>query len=75
MISSIELKKRMASFSIFGIIIGNFCYKKKLYLIILLKVDKNSKMGFYYIILPLSLVIRLWKKGNRKSLLDASKIA
>ena len=59
MISTIEFERRMASASIFDIIIGKFCYKKKLYLIILFKVDKNLEINFYYTILPLSLVVHL----------------
>ena len=59
MIFKIELEKYMANTSIFGIFIGKFCYGKKLYSIILLKVDKSLKVGFYYSILPFCLTICL----------------
>ena len=59
MIFAIELKKYEANTSIFGIIVGKFRLKKKLYLIILLKVDKDPKLGFYYAILSFSLVVYL----------------
>ena len=75
MIFAIEFKKCVANISIFGIIIGKLCYKKKLYLIILLKVDKNSEVDFYYTILPLSLAVYLWVKGNREFLLNTKEIA
>ena len=75
MIFIIELKKYVASTGIFGIIIGKFCYKKKLYLIILLKVDKNLKISFYYTILPFNLVVYLRIKSGKKSLLNIKKIA
>ena len=50
----------MAGASIFGIIISKLCHKKKLYLIILFKINKSSKIGFYYFILSLNLAI-YWK--------------
>ena len=74
MISALKFKKHVANASIFGIIIGKFCYKKKLCLVILFEIDENSKIGFYCIILPLNLTVRLWMEGGRKLLLDAKKI-
>ena len=55
----VEFKKHIANANIFGIIIGKFYYKKKPYLIILLEINKNSKLGFYYTILFFSLTISL----------------
>ena len=49
----------MAGIGIFGIILGELCYEKKPYLIILLKVDKSLEVGFHYIILPLNLALYL----------------
>ena len=49
----------MINTNIFGIIIGKLYYKKKLYLIILFKINKNLKINFYYIILFLGLAIHL----------------
>ena len=71
MISAVELIKRMANASIFGIIIGKFRYKKKLCLIILFKGDKSSKVYFYCTILFFGLTICLRVKGDEKFLLDA----
>ena len=59
MIFTIEFKKYMADAGIFGIIISKLYYGKKPCLIILLKVDKGLKIGFYHTILPLNLTVRL----------------
>ena len=59
MIFAIELEKYINGASIFGIIIGKLCYKKKLCLIILFKVDKSLKINLYYTILSLNLAICL----------------
>ena len=73
-ISIIELKKYVTNASIFGIIVNKLCYKKKLYLIILLKVNKNLEIGLYYIILSFNLAVHFWLKGNREVLLNVKKI-
>ena len=57
MIFVIKLKKYVANIGIFVIIVSKFSYKKKLYPIILFKIHKNQKIGFYYNILSLSLII------------------
>ena len=75
MIFAIELKKCVASTGIFGVIIGKLYYEKKPYLIILLKVDKNLEVSFYYAILLFGLIVYLWVKDNEKSLLDTKEIA
>ena len=49
----------MANTSIFGIIIGKYCYKKKPYLVILFKIDKGLKIGFYCTILSFGLTVYL----------------
>ena len=59
MIFIVEFKKYIASTSIFSIIIGKLYYKKKLYLIILFKVDKSLKIEVYCIILSFDLVVHL----------------
>ena len=64
----------MAGVSILGIVVGKLCHEKKLYSIILLKANKGSKIGFYYIILPLYLAICLQMKGDEKFPLDAKEI-
>ena len=75
MIFAIEFKKHIASASIFGIMIDKFRYKKKLCLVILFKIDKSSKVDFYYTILPFSLTVYLWVEGGGEPLLDAKEIA
>ena len=49
----------MAGAGILGIIVGKLHYGKKPYPIILLEIDKGLEINFYYIILPLRLVVRL----------------
>ena len=60
----------MANINIVSIIVSKFYHKKKLFLIILLKIDKDLEVSFYCIILPLNLTIYLWIKGNKKFLFD-----
>ena len=64
----------MVNVYIFGIIIGKLYYEKKLYSIILLKVNKNLEVDFYYTILPFGLVIHLRVEGDKESSLDVKKI-
>ena len=71
MIFVIKLKRHIANASIFGIIVNKFCHRKKLYPIILLKVDKNSEINFHHTDPPFSLAVRLQIKGNGKFLLNA----
>ena len=58
-ISIVKLKKYIANISIFDIIISKYYYKKKLYLIILFKINKNTKISFYCTILFLNLAVYL----------------
>ena len=74
MISVIELEKYVASIGIFGVIVGKLRHGKKPCPIILLKVDKNSKIGFYCTILPIGLTVRLWIESGRGFLFDAEEI-
>ena len=71
MISIVKLKRCMVNVSIFDVIINELCHKKKLCLIILFKVDKESKASFYCTILSLTPAICLWIKDDGESLLDA----
>ena len=75
MISAIKLKKFMASASIFGIIIGKFCHRKKLYSVILFKINKDLKVNFYCTILLFSLIVYLQVESDREFLLDAKEKA
>ena len=74
MISAIKLKRCVASIGILGVIIGKHRHGKKPCLIILLKVDKGLKINFHRTILPLSLAVYLWVKGDGESPLDAKEI-
>ena len=74
MISIIELKKYLANIGIFGIIISILYYKKKPYIVILLEIDKDSKIGFYYMIVLFNLIVGLYIKSVRKSPIDAKEI-
>ena len=70
MISLIELKKYVTNANILSIIISKFCHRNKPYQFILLEINKNLKIGFYYIILPFNLAVRLQVEGNKKFPLD-----
>ena len=59
---------------ILKIIINKFSYWKKVYPVILLKIDKKLKVGFYYTILHLVLTIYLRLDSGRKLLFDAKKL-
>ena len=65
----------MADAGVFGIVVGKLRHKKKPCLIILLKVDKSSEVGFYCIILPFNLPVRLGVESSAMFLLDAKEIA
>ncbi len=60
----------MANVYIFYSVVGEFSYWKKSSLIILLIIDKNSKISFYYTVLFFSLAINLKIIGGKKFLLD-----
>ena len=60
----------MIGAGILGIIVSKLYYKKNSCLIILFEVNKGSKVGFYHIILPLSLAAYLRVEGSGKFLLN-----
>ena len=64
----------MIDISILSIIISKFYYKNKLCPIILFKVNKSPKIGFYYTILSFSLTVCLWIKDSKKFLPNIQKI-
>ena len=74
MISAIEFKRCVANAGILGIVVSKLRHGKKPCSIILLKVDKGSKVGFYHTILPFGLTVRLWIEGNGEFSLDAEEI-
>ena len=75
MIAVDEVKKPVANASIFGIIISEFCHKKKPCPVILFEIDESSKVGFYCIILPFGLTFYLKVENGKKFLLDVEKVA
>ena len=58
-IFAVELKRRVADASIYGIIVGKLCHKKKPCLVILFKIVKYLKVGFYCTILLFGLIVCL----------------
>ena len=64
MIFAIKLKKYIISASIFSIDASKPCYKKRSCPIILFKINKSSKIGVYFAILPLNLAIYLRIEGH-----------
>ena len=70
MIFAIELKKCVADAGVFGVIVGKLCYGKKPCSIIMLKVHKGLKIGFYRTILLFGLPIHLGVKSGGEFLLN-----
>ena len=62
----------MTSVYIFDISISRFSYLKKLFLVILLKMNKNSKVAFYCNIFSFGLIIYLRIKSDKKLLFNAN---
>ena len=75
MISIIKLERCIVGAGIFGIIVSEVCYRKKPCPIILLKVDKGLKIGFYHTILSFNLAVCLQVEDGRVSPFDAKEIA
>ncbi len=73
-VATFKHKRYMASTRIFYIIVGKFNYWEEPGLIILLVIDKSSKINFYHTILSLGFAINLMIKGNKKCLLDFQKV-
>ena len=73
MISLIELEKYVTNTGILDIVVSKLYHRKKLYLVILFKIDKDSKIGFYYNILPFDLTICLLVKSDGKFYLISRK--
>lgn len=66
----VELQKRRAGICILDIITHKFCYRWEPCLVMLLLIDKSTKISFYYDILPFSLALRLRMKYSSKFLLN-----
>lgn len=65
----------MVSGYIFGTVIYELSYQQRFYLVILLKVDKSSKINFYHAILTFYLFINLKIEYNKELLLNIKKVA
>ena len=74
MIILAKLKKYILSLDIFSIVIYQLSYQLVFYLIILLQVNKNSKISFCCIVLTICLLICLLIKSSIKLLLNIKKI-
>ena len=61
----------MTGAGVFGIVVGKLRYKKEPCPIILLEVDKDLKVDFYFTILPFSLPVYLVVESGGESSLDA----
>lgn len=70
----IKLEKHLVSTYIFGIIIGKLNYEKEPSPIIFFVINKNFKIGLYYIILPHDLAISFKIKNHEKLLLDFKNV-
>lgn len=64
----------MANACILGIIIGKFGYWQDFNSVVLLEIDKNLKVGFYFIILLLNLTVYLRMKGDIELVLNPEEI-
>lgn len=74
MIAIFELNKFWTNISILSIIIYKRNYQQMLYLVILLKVNKNLKLYFYYTILTFYLDISSKIKNYKKLVLNIKKV-
>ena len=72
-ISTIKFKKYIAIHHIFSITLSIFSHLIKICLIILLKINKSSKIDCYYSILLFDLAIYLKIKKCEKFLVNAKK--
>lgn len=75
MIIVIQLKKNVAGAYILGIVIDKLGYKQKPSPIVLLKIDKNLEIRFYYTILMFYLPICLKIKSGGELPFNAKKVA
>ena len=59
MIAGIELKRRVTSAGVFGVILRKLSYRSEPGPVILLKVDKGLEVGPHSAVLPLCLAVSL----------------
>lgn len=74
MVVAVQLKWGVACACIFCIIIINFGYRQESSLVILFKIDENSKVGLHNAVLPFGLAVNLKVKGDGKLPLDSEEI-
>lgn len=74
MIAAIQLKIGIVGAGIFSIVICKLSYWQEPDLIVLLKINKDLKIYFYYTILIFGLVINFRVKCSKKSVFDFKKI-
>lgn len=74
MIVVVELKIHVVSTYIFSIVICQFSYGLDSYLVVLLSINKSTKISFYCTVLSFGLTVCLWTKCSRKFLLNAKEV-
>lgn len=74
MVSAVEFEGSVASACILGIIVSELSHRQESSPIILLPIDKSSKVCFYFTVLSFGLSICLWMERSGELLLDAKKI-
>ena len=72
-VATMEFKKPIVNAYIVYIIVGKLRYWEKPSLVILLIINKNPKISFYYMVLPFNLAVKLRIKGSKWLLLDLQK--
>ena len=75
MVAIVQLEQCVAGACIPSIIINKLDHLQEPCLIILFKVNKGSKVGFYGAVLPFRLTVYLRIEGSGEPLLDAKKVA
>lgn len=66
MITAVKFKIYILNDSIFSIISYKLSYEQRFYIVILLKINKNSKIYSYYTIWTFDLTINLKMQNNKK---------
>lgn len=75
MIAIVELKRCIANTCILSIAVYKFCYRYKLYLVILLVIHKSTEIRFHCTVLSLGLSIYLWIRSSEELSLNIKEIA
>ena len=75
MVAAVQFKWCMTGARIFSVVIYKLSYWQELCPIILLEVDKSSKIGLHGAVLSFCLTIYLRIESSGEPLLDAKKVA